>query len=60
MIVGGGCTLCVGEDSGGIGWALGEEKKRKSKKENQKSAVNQKIANKIVNKFKNRELMQVV
>ena len=31
MIVGGSWALCVGKDGGGIGWALGEEKKRKSK-----------------------------
>ena len=36
MIVGGSWALCVGQDGGGIGWALGEEKKRKSKKRKSK------------------------
>ena len=32
MIVGSSCALWVGEDGGEIGWALGEEKKRKLKR----------------------------
>ena len=32
MIIGGGCTLWVGKDGREIGWALGEEKKRKLKR----------------------------